>query len=613
MNGEELIVTQIGLLLSQVRYSRIALENIERATTRYAGLAISVAGAPGQAALGAPPLIDGALKVYVVNINDLTEGGGGIGDMIAGALGGAGRFLGGLFGGFVGGTISGVAFPYMLWQLRQIAESIERILLRIGRSPTSSSEGGSDGEPAGPAGPSIMAQAGSLAETLRLVAEAFRAAAGTSTASAPAGGGGAAASSGTPATSSMLVYLDLVRGVSHVVNGLVLLVPLLMGALASFLIRLDDIKLAIVDMLQFALRNVLLLRAAVLALVLDTLSLAGRLAASIIGIVATAVDTVLESVMRVIVAALQTVLAALQIASTGIKNTIDALMLFLRDGVGALLIFLGDLRVFRLVVHLAEVLPYVLPAIARIVDHPLSATETSALASAAAIAPPSGPSGRGAAPVPIAAFPDLAATLMPPAAQSDLVARVDALGRTIRTEAGTSFGAVQGAFGTIGDRMRTTVGTLDRGLHQELEGRLGTARDHAVDLANSMRAAEEVSRTRPRTGLEAIATAYEGWLRGGGLTTLMGQLDEHFRATPVAAGTGSVAGSVVRDVAERAGTRAVVVEIGEVTIDLGEAQAEPAVTGTTPTSGFDPEAFEEWQRNQEERRGIVPVTGLVPV
>ena len=110
VDPEDQIVAQMGLLLSQVRYSRIALEHIERATTRYAGIALSIPGGGGAAALGAPPLIDGALKVYVVNINDLTAG-PGIGDMLAGVIGGAGRFLGGFAGGLAGGALSGVPFP----------------------------------------------------------------------------------------------------------------------------------------------------------------------------------------------------------------------------------------------------------------------------------------------------------------------------------------------------------------------------------------------------------------------------------------------------------------------------------------------------------------------
>ena len=194
-------------------------------------------------------------------------------------------------------------------------------------------------------GPSIMVQLPSLSEVLREVASVFRA--------ASSGGRGPRPRPHT--TGPVHTYLDLVRGIANVVDGLILLVPLLIGALASFLLRLQDIQFAIVDLLQFGLRNVLLLRAAVLAIVLDTLSLAGRLAASVVGIVAAAMDTVLDSVFRVIHTGLIAVLGVVRIASTGVKSTIDSLMLFLRDGVGALLIFLGSLRVFQLVFHLAQV------------------------------------------------------------------------------------------------------------------------------------------------------------------------------------------------------------------------------------------------------------------
>ena len=44
MDPEDQIVAQMGLLLTQVRYSRIALEHIERATTRYAGIALQHPG-----------------------------------------------------------------------------------------------------------------------------------------------------------------------------------------------------------------------------------------------------------------------------------------------------------------------------------------------------------------------------------------------------------------------------------------------------------------------------------------------------------------------------------------------------------------------------------------
>src|SRR5262245_41140420 len=158
----------MGLLLTQVRYSRIALEHIERATTRYAGIALNIPG--GAAALGAPPLIDGALKVYVVNINDLTAG-PGIGDMLAGVIGGAGRFLGGLVGGLVGGTASGVLFPWMSLERRRMVEAIGRIVNRLGLDVPRDTGGEPSSE-----GPSMMAQLRSLSEVLREVASVFRAA-----------------------------------------------------------------------------------------------------------------------------------------------------------------------------------------------------------------------------------------------------------------------------------------------------------------------------------------------------------------------------------------------------------------------------------------------------
>jgi len=586
VDPEDQIVAQMGLLLTQVRYSRIALEHIERATTRDAGIALNIPG--GAAALGAPPLIDGALKVYVVNIDDLTAG-PGIGDVLAGVIGGAGRFLGGLAGGLVGGTVSGVLFPWMFLELRRIVESVERIVNTLGLDVTKDT----GGKPSG-GGPSLMVQLHSLTETLREVASVFRA----------AGSGGSAAAA-TPAPGPVHTYLDLVRGIANVVDGLILLVPLLTGALASFLLRIRDIQFAIVDMLQFGLRNVLLLRAAVLATVLDTLSLAGRLAASVVGIVAAAVDTVLESVFRVIRAGLTGVLSVVRIVSTGVKNTVDALMLFLRDGIGAMLVYLGGLRIFQLVWHMAHVLPLILPAVARIAEQPLTQQETAALVTAAQLQPP--PSPGAPASSTIAAFPDLADKLLPAAAEAAIVGRVDSMGKTIRTEAGTSFGAVQGALEGIGKRMQDTVGTLDRGLDRTLTDRLATAKGHAQQLADSLKVAEDASKQRPATGLEVIAKAYESWLTGGGLRTLMGELDAHFRATPAAAGAGSIAGQVVTGVVESGATRSVVVEIGEVTIDLGDGAPQTAPEAMAPATGFDADAYAEWQQDREDRLGIVPV------
>src|SRR5438093_6604404 len=112
----------MGLILTQLRYTRRAMEEVERSTARYGGAAFTAAFAAGPR-FGEPPLQDGALMVYVVNINDLAPGTGG--GLLEGLLGGIGRLFGGLFGGLVGGTIGGVALPYMIYQVRRIAETVD--------------------------------------------------------------------------------------------------------------------------------------------------------------------------------------------------------------------------------------------------------------------------------------------------------------------------------------------------------------------------------------------------------------------------------------------------------------------------------------------------------
>ena len=93
---EEIIIQQMGLILMQLRFARRALEEVERGTARYGGVSFSNALAAG-ARFGEPPLLNGALKVHVVNLSDLNPG-TSIGNLIEGILGGVGRF----FGGFIG-------------------------------------------------------------------------------------------------------------------------------------------------------------------------------------------------------------------------------------------------------------------------------------------------------------------------------------------------------------------------------------------------------------------------------------------------------------------------------------------------------------------------------
>ena len=174
-------------------------------------------------------------------------------------------------------------------------------------------------------------------------------------------------------------------------------------------------------MLQFGLRNVLLLRAAVLAIVLDTLSLAARLAAGVLGILATAVDTVLESVFRVIRAGLDTALVAAadrEHRDQEHDRRADAVPARRRRRAARLPGRAAHLpagrstspRCFRTI----------LPAIARILDTPADADGDRGARPGRRRSSRRRARRRGRH-AGDAAFPDLAALLLPPTAQTELV------------------------------------------------------------------------------------------------------------------------------------------------------------------------------------------------
>src|SRR5712672_3468064 len=101
MNPDEPIIAQMGLILTQLRQTRRLLEDIERNTARYAGFAVSEAlSGGGSTKFGAPPLEGNALRVYIVNINDLVPGTGLVG-FLGGLFGGITRFFSDLAGGLI--------------------------------------------------------------------------------------------------------------------------------------------------------------------------------------------------------------------------------------------------------------------------------------------------------------------------------------------------------------------------------------------------------------------------------------------------------------------------------------------------------------------------------
>jgi hypothetical protein len=578
---EEEIITQLGLILTQLRFTRRAVEDIERSTARYGGFTFATALAAGPR-FGEPPMVSGALKVYVVNINDLAPG-GGIGGFLEGLLGGIGRFFGSFFGGLVGGTISGVSLPFMIGQLNRLAERIERILTLVGvgtRPATAATPEPARAETAG-GGLNLTATLAQVERVVNTFTALFQAAS-----TGPEAAARTSSFPSTPGGERWLAMLTtasaILTGIAHVVDGLVLLVPILIGALAFVITRLDDVKLAFMDMLQFVLRNVLLLRGVVLTTLFDTVAAAARLGANVLGILATAVERILGSLFTMVGTLLDVAVSAIRFVANGLQRTIDALLRWLVETAFVVLTRLGDTLVFRFIVHVVQLLPGIIP--------PLWELKFGKTFTGSISAPPLGPPAFPGALAPLPAFPDLAAIITPSAT---------AFGTSVTTAAGTLTREMRGIFGAGGSALAGLSGSLERAAAGEARAseRLGehyrTVRDRSRDFAAALTPAVEASRREPATGFEAIAQAYESWLGTGGLDTLLGTITEHFRRGPTtgAAAATSLPGTVATGaVGER--PRATI-EIDAITIELAPPPTGAAAATTGGVSSITPEQPEQ--------------------
>lgn len=571
------IVTQMGLLLTQVRGLRSTLDQVAQATSRYAGFAFAEAFTPG-GRFGAPPMRGGALLVHVNNLRDLVAS-SGIAGFFEGLLGGIGRFFGGLFGGLIGGTIAGVALPVMIWKIDSIVTSLRDILGRIGiggSSPTAAASGPADSPTASVGGEPLRDQIGEFREILGLMTGLFE-----------------ASGSGQPATERIQASMtpqherwmamlrsveNIVGGVTRAVNGLIILVPLLVGSLALLIGKLDAIKLAFVEMMQFILRNVMLLRGVVLVTVFDILAVAARLAAGLVQVVGRMVQALLTSLFDIAGTVLEGALAVFQFLAGGLQRVVNGMLRWLVDTLFVVLARFGDLRVFRLITHLIQVMPAVLPPLYELIrgsSPPLTPAQQLALDNAAALSLPGPAIPSGTLPSSLLpAMPDVADLAMPASALATLRGELDGLRDgllrgvdELSTGVATGFAQLSAQF----DRMIATE--LDRS-RSDYAANLQAVRARSAEFASAFAEAERAVRERPETGLEVIGRAYEQWLAGEGMATLLDQITNHFRGTPASA-TGSIPGAVVGgDVTQPRAS----IEIGEVVIDL---------TPTEPRDGAD--------------------------
>jgi hypothetical protein len=585
---EEEIITQLGLILGQLRFTRRAVEDIERSTARYGGFSFAAPLAAGPR-FGEPPMVGGALKVYVVNINDLAPG-SGIGGFLEGLLGGIGRFFGGFLGGIVGGTLGGVALPFMIAQLSALAGRIERILTMLGIGTEASPgppEGGSAAPaPAAPApapAPATASVGGlNLTATLhevRRVTDAFTAlfqAASTG----PEAAARTSTFASTPAGERWLAMLTAAQGalagIARVVDGLVLLVPILIGALSFVITRLDDIKLAFLETLQFILRNVLVLRGVVLTTLFDTVAAAARLAGTVLGILATTVERILGSVFTMIGSLLQLALNAIQFVGDGLQRTIDGLLRWLVDTAFTVLTRLGDTLVFRFVVHVVQLLPEIIPPIWEL---RFGRTFTGTITSR----PIPAPVYPGGAPPPLPPFPSVSSTIATGAVIFS--ASVMSAASTLTVEMRNIFGTSGGALVDLSQSLEVAAAREARAA-ERLGDHYRTIRDRSADVASALTPAVEAARTGPATGFEAIARAYETWLGTGGLDTLLGTITQHFSRGPTtgAQAATSIPGAVVGGaVTDR--PRATI-EIESVIIEIAPPPAGAAAAATSsPEAG----------------------------
>jgi hypothetical protein len=594
MDDPNELITQLGLLLTQLRYVRRAIENIENSTAHYGGVTFAVAVAAGPK-FGEPPLLNGALKVYVVNINDLNVS-SGMG-FFESLLGGIGRFFGGLAGGLVGGTIGGVALvvifnkineivanlKVILPVVKDIVSGVDRILDKLGIGANKAVEKtAKEGEKEAGTGSALSG----MLPTLEVLTGLFTA--------ASAGPDKAARNASDATTESARTWKETLTALTAtltianaMVRGLVLLVPELIGGLAWLLVRLDAIKLALLELLQFGLRFVLLLRGVTLVTIYDTVSAVASLAASLLATLQTMFSSILDSIFAIIASVASAVEAFIKFVGGGLKNAIDSVMNWLVNGLGAVLTYIGNLKVFQLLTHLVVVLPNMLPAIGTLMGTPITGIDLKMLQDAAKVAPPGPPGVTTFTPTTIAPadqFPDIGAKFLDKV--TDFKKALDDTKTTLTDKSTEIFKTVKTGLTDIDGKMKAALTQGEADFNTRLSADLKTVGENATTLAGALTPAVDAARTAAEQsqqgGLGRLADAYEKWLTGEGFKALMTQISTQFAQTTTlpSAAVQTAAPDPLR----------APVEIKELIIDLKPAvptKTPPPVKGKTASLGIE--------------------------
>jgi hypothetical protein len=543
MNDDRIVIAQMGLLLGEVGATRRALEGIRDETRRYASLAFSLSE---DKAIGSPPMLNGALKVHVVNIGDIAATGPGL---FEGVLGGIGRFIGGVAGGFVGGVVGGVVLPFVVRDLVALGKSLDSITARLasllpGLKGLLTDLGvikapGEAPAPAAPAAAVVAAAAPAAPGAVAQVTDAL-----TAAGSAPPG---------PPA------WLPALQAVREIVEALAALVPIVTLALLSLFARLPRLQLALADLLAFAVESVLLLRGIMLVYTLETAAMAAQLASDVLGALQKLIGLVLTSLGTIIASGLKLASTAIGFLGKGTKGVADALLDWLYDGVGGFLTWIGTTAIVRLLRHIIQILPDLVPALAKAGGNPLGPDELNALTKL-----------RGTGPKPGDAIPAVTARpkLADPSAalgSEAIKATTDALEgtrATVKTELAATLKAAQTFLTQVGSDARRE---LQAGPTAAMQRELEAATKQAGVLRSALGAPAPAVSSGPA---DQIVQAWETSMKAGGLDRLMDAITTHFlHETPAGpAGTTSLLGRLVGAAIDRLST--VTVEIGELVVEM---------------------------------------------
>jgi hypothetical protein len=552
--GEDALVGQLGLLLTQTRSARRALEDIERATTNYGTFNFTSVVTAGPK-FGAPPLYDGALKVHVVNISDLAPG-GGFGAFLQGLLGGAGAFVGNLAGGFVGGTIASPLIAWHLKTIHQIATRVEHIMemLGLGKAAESAeaakSAQGKGADPAAAAAEAAKAGTPPVPQTLPPAATeqpstarmdnlagimdgitgVFRAAAGKPPRKAEV----ANAPLGADAESWLALGArahGIVAALSRLVDGLIITLPLLLGAFAWLITRLADIRQAIAETLRFALRNTLLLRGSLAVVTFDTLAMVARMGANVVGILAKALDSILAALFDTVREALFATMDLATVLGQAVASTVDKLLNWLVPAVDTILRNFADLRAFRVLTHVIRILPAIIPPLYALANdkNPMPPEQAKALTDAAGIdfldaLTPGRPGATGADAKPPPP-PDFGAILSDKTTKDMVAAPIARFKQVTQDGVKAVAGAAQTGMTDLAARADTSALSEARLSDATLDKNLKQVQEHSVELANNLVVGEAIA---PGGKLQEIADAYGKWMTGGGMDTLLNRITDHF-------------------------------------------------------------------------------------